>query len=193
MGWTSYHAKEYKRNGKIDICKELDEHYWQYGDENRYNVLKSSMVGNIYYAAVRNNETKEVFAAIFKTGVQMNDYYNFSYKDMDETVVPCYYDCPKGILDILTPTDNENANYWRGACHKHRENKNLLGRLKRSGKTIVVEDYDKNKVYLKPAAGWIVGHKKPSVNWRILDEDKNFTNRYYRDSHILSLGFKEVK
>lgn len=193
MGWTSYHAKEYKRNGKIDICKELDEHYWKYGDENRYDVLKSSMIGSIYYAAVRNNETEEVFAAVFRTGVQMDDYYNFSYKDMDETVIPCYYDCPKGILDLLTPTDNENANFWRKACHNRREKKNTLNRLKRNGKTIVVRDYNDKKVYLKPAHGWISGHKKPSLNWRILDEDKNLTNRYYRDSYVLNLDYKEVK
>ena len=109
------------------------------------------MVGSTYYGAIQrlvkyagNNEKgeriyvprseneKSIFAAIFLTSTDAKDYYNFSYKEMDETVGPCYYDCPKGILDLLTPTNNEWANNWRTKCREQLEKKknpNSLNKL----------------------------------------------------------------
>ena len=49
----------------------------------------------------------------------MKDYYNFAYKDMDESYGPCQCDCPKGILDLLSPTENEYALQWRKACYEN--------------------------------------------------------------------------
>ena len=37
-------------------------------------------------------------------------------KTMDETMGPFYYDCPKRILKMLSPTDNEAALEWRRKC-----------------------------------------------------------------------------
>ena len=143
MGWTSYHAAHYK-NGKIDSKAECDS-YWLDGlNAGHFEVVKSAMVGNTYYGAIKpllkhngvdeNGKDKyesipehkqEVFAVVFLTSVDMKDYHNFSYKDMDETVGPCYYDCPKSILDILSPTDSEYAIKWREKCYEQIEkNKN---------------------------------------------------------------------
>ena len=137
MGWTSYNASFYK-NGSIDRKAECDS-YWS-GNNDQYTVLKSAMVGSTYYAAIRVNkkpvrdeeghivkdasgnwimqevQDPAVFAAVFLTSTNMKDYYNFSYKDMDEAVLPGCYDCPAGILKLLTPTDNELALEWRAMC-----------------------------------------------------------------------------
>ena len=135
MGWTEYHATYYK-NGKVDRKAELDVMYnWE--DENRkVEVLKSSMVGSTYYAAIKSlnktNGYERICAAICLTSTNMKDYYNFAYKDMDETCGPYQYDCPKGILDLLSPTDNEYANAWRKACYDNiekKKNPNALGKL----------------------------------------------------------------
>lgn len=157
MGWTSYRATHYKWVGKgikrsyvVDRKAECDAYFMEGLNRGYYDVLKSSMVGSVYYAAVKplqryskdddgneiivdipTNEQK-VFGAVFLTSTDSKDHFNFSYKDMDESYGPCYYDCPKGILDLLTPTDNEYANNWRAKCREQLEKKknpNALSKL----------------------------------------------------------------
>ncbi len=146
MGWTSYNATYYK-NGKIDRKAECDAYFMEGLNKGHFKVLKSAMVGSVYYAAVTNlkrcvkengeyvmsngeyvredvpEEEREVWAAIFLTKTDMKDYYNFYYKDMSEDMLPGYYDCPKGILDLLSPTENENALEWRKKCREQLEKK----------------------------------------------------------------------
>lgn len=141
MGWTSYHATHYK-NGKVDRKAECDAYFMEGLNRGYYEVLKSSMVGSTYYAAVKplkryskdisENEIivdipineQQVFGVVFLTSIDSKDYHNFSYKDMEESMGPCYYDCPKGILDLLSPTDSEWANNWRTKCRERIEKKN---------------------------------------------------------------------
>ena len=145
MGWTSQHATHYK-NGKIDRKAECDAYFMEGLNAGFYEVLKSSMVGSTYYAAIKPlkkyganescvdipEEEQEVFAAIFLTSTDVKDYFNFSYKDMDESYGPYAQNCPKGILDLLTPTESEYANNWRKACRENitkRNNPNSLSKL----------------------------------------------------------------
>lgn len=150
MGWTEYHATYYK-NGKIDRKAECDAYFVEGLNRGFYELLKSSMVGSTYYAAVRplkrsggKDENGEyiyvdipeneqiVFAAVFLTSTNAKDYYNFAYKNMDESCGPCECECPKGILDLLTPTENEFANGWRKRCYENlrkKKDKNSLGKL----------------------------------------------------------------
>lgn len=119
MGWTSYHAGYYK-NGKIDRKAECDDVFTWDNNGQKCTVLKSAMVGSVYYAAVKiqneNTGFDGVVGAVVLTSVDNKDYYNFAYKDMTEDMLPYYFDCPKGILNLLTPTDNESANEWRAKC-----------------------------------------------------------------------------
>lgn len=133
MGATFYHATHYKKNGTVDRKAECDA---LINSENRIykrEVLKSSMVSSIYYAAVRRTDKKtnesKVVAYIFVTyGRDKRDpYFNFGYKDMDETIHPFYYDCSKGILDLLDETEDEMAITWRNLCRK-----NLIEKKKKS-------------------------------------------------------------
>ena len=120
MGWTGIHATHY-RGGKINRKAEMDER-WTQTEHDGYpelTVLKSSMVGSVYYAAIqikRNGIIESVFATTALTSSNMREYFNFLYKDIDETAGPYDCKCPKGILDLLTPTDNEYANEWREKC-----------------------------------------------------------------------------
>ena len=137
MGWTSYHATHYK-NGKIDRKAECDAYFMDGLNKGHFEVLKSAMVGSTYYAAVQGivknvgkNESGEniyeplpenertTFGIVFLTSTDRKDYFNFSYKEMSESMGPYSYDCPKGILDLLSPTDNEYANEWRKACYEN--------------------------------------------------------------------------
>lgn len=132
MGWTSYNAWNYKQvagRTTVDRKAECD----RICNDSCNVVLKSAMVGKVYYAAVKRfarwdwNTEKVmplpdnehiVYAVVFVTSVDMKDYNNFSYKDMDETVLPYYYDCPASILKLLSPTDCERAKQWRAKCYE---------------------------------------------------------------------------
>ena len=147
MGWTSYHATYYNKHGEIDRKRECDA-YWLEGlNRGYFEVIKSSMVGATYYGAIRalkrrtkNNTVEDipeneqsVFGVVFLTKTDCRSYYNFCYKDMDETMGPYAYDCPAGVLSTLTDTDNENAIEWRNKCREslfskkeYRKNRSIL-------------------------------------------------------------------
>lgn len=149
MGWTSYCAQTKYKNGKIiiDRKEECDNRFNQNivtHDSNKiigkYEVLKSAMVGSTYYAAIKQTkfateaeeENSIVFAVVCLTSTNLKEYYNFSYKEMDETCGPYQFDCPKSILDLLSPTDNEYALEWRNRCYevlKEKKNPNSLSNL----------------------------------------------------------------
>ena len=153
MGWTSYHATHYDRKGNIDRKAECDGYFEEGLNTGHYKVVKSAMHGSTYYGAVKplirytgrdendnptyeplpeEEQNKSVFAVVFLTSVDKKDYFNFSYKDMSETMGPFYYDCPKSVLDVLSPTDNEDALKWRAKCRERIEKKkdsNSLSKL----------------------------------------------------------------
>ena len=119
MGWTTYLATKYKKNGTVDRKAELDQ-YWS-GD--MHEILKSAMVGSTYYAAVKNKDTGEVFAAVFLTSSGGKDHHNFGYKPMTESCGPTEAKCPTGILALLTETKNEFALRWREKCRRYHADK----------------------------------------------------------------------
>ena len=139
MGWTWYHATHYK-NGKIDRKAECDAYFNEGLNAGWYRIEKSALVGTVYYAAIRKlrrfvpgtngKETEAipeseqtVFGVVFLTGTNVKDYYSFGYKDMDESMCPFYFDCPAGIIKLLSPTDNESANEWRERCRSRAAEK----------------------------------------------------------------------
>ena len=125
MGWTSYRATKYKKDGTVDKKAELDA-YWL---EDRHELLKSAMVGSTYYAAVRVKDTGEVFAAVFLTESRREHGHNFAYKPMSESCGPTEAKCPKGILALLTEADNDYAAEWRDKCRQYHANKELFEKL----------------------------------------------------------------
>ena len=125
MGWTHCFDGRLKPNGSVDRRYECDRLCtWCRKDEHGNvissgEVLKSSMVGSTYYAAVRNKDGK-VWAAIFQTcGRTKWDGSLWGYKDMDETVGPWEDKCPASILALLSPTDSISANEWRERCRRN--------------------------------------------------------------------------
>lgn len=117
MGWTSYHASEYRR-GNVNRKAECDK-LWIQTEHDGYpelKVLKSTMKGSTYYAAVQNVTKGVTFGVVVLTNVNSKDYYNFAYKEMDETCGPGQSECPDSILKLLSPTDSEYALAWRKRC-----------------------------------------------------------------------------
>ena len=124
MGWTSYNVpKPVNRKTECDKASTWDE------ERSSCRVLKSVMKGSVWYGACEytNKTTGEskVFGCVSLTAVDNKEYDNFAIKQMDETMCPCYNDCPSGILKLLSPTENDYALKWRKACEAHNANENF--------------------------------------------------------------------
>jgi hypothetical protein len=196
MGWTSYNATNYK-NGKIDRVKEVEDQLkWGEDCPNKYTVLKSALVGSTVYSAIErtHKETgeRQVFATIFLTSTNMKDYYNFSYKDMDETCGPNESKCPLSILKLLTPINQEWANSWRERCYKYHASKKSPINLNKFpiGTKIKMPYWDKEKaefLTLIKTNGRQYGKKNPI--WISYDLDRPYK---YSTSQINSCGFEVI-
>lgn len=185
MGWLEYRADHYK-NGKVDRKAEMDSKYNWEDESRKVEVLKSSMVGSTYYAAVKSfNKTNGyecVTAAICLTSTNNKDYYNFAYKGMDESCGPYKYDCPKGILDLLTPTENEFAKEWRKACYENiaaKKNPNSLGRLPVGSKIKYTLPYDTT-------------HRKAGTELILTKVQKAWSNRSYWTDYYYRYSSKMI-
>ena len=116
MGWLYYNSVNLKPNGQVDRKKEIDG-----GFSEGYTVIKSVMVGSVYYGAIRKDGTGEVFGCVCLTSSDKKGGFNFGYKSMDETCGPYEKKCPLSILNLLTPTDDEWANEWRKQCRAYHK------------------------------------------------------------------------
>lgn len=138
MGWTFYTAKEEYKNGRWIVNRKAEcDNMMEFSERNpdtgkrtrRSMVLKSAMVGSTYYAAVRfttfdadeNAKIDLVYASVIRTSSNRKDHCNFGYKAMHEDMGPHQCKCPKSILDLLTPTNNEFALAWRENCRRNIE------------------------------------------------------------------------
>lgn len=126
MGWTGYAVTPGHERAEIEKFINFEN------DESRYRAVYLTQKGTTWYAAVevtlanKDAETcsfevdadgKYVFAAVFLTRRDPDGLW--FYKDMDETVGPFYYQAPKKLLDMLSPTTNDSARKWRENCARH--------------------------------------------------------------------------
>ena len=173
MGWYGKFASHYK-NGRIDRKAECDAE-WE--NDKKYKLLKSALVGAVWYGAVQKGD--EVFAVVCLTSI---DDGEIMIKDMDETMGPFQYDCPKSILKLLTPTDNECANKWRAKCEEKRQLRRELDKLPVGTKILVKSDWE-----------WQDGEKE-----HVLTKHNNGRTGWIRNNHytsksdIVSLGYEVV-
>jgi hypothetical protein len=117
MGWTSLSKPAGMSTREVF---EREFNFSREGGDQKGTVLDCSVKGNVAYLAYeRMTPThRYVYAIVCLIRRSRKDTFNFSYKDMDETMGPYYYDCPARILSLLTPTDNEEARQWREKCWK---------------------------------------------------------------------------
>ncbi len=111
MGWSSLYKP------KHETTREWVKS--NYSSED-YEVIDVAAKLTEVYAAVKNKKTQEVFALILLVH-HSRGYHNFSYKSMDEFCGPGATNCPKRILELLTPLTKENdpngwAEKWRNDC-----------------------------------------------------------------------------
>lgn len=130
MGWTYTNKSSLNSAGNYIKDNLLT---WN-NPEYQYKVLDGGVVKfRTYYGAVEKINLKtgqrDVFAVVILLNYCRKDYYNFGYKDMDESMGPYEDNCPKRILELLTPTDNKNANDWRERCWKKINSKKSMPKI----------------------------------------------------------------
>lgn len=123
MGWTWLHVDK-DQHGKIDRKKVMDEQFSTGGDSS-LEVVKSRMVGVIWYAAVKwmDKITFEsvTYGVAAVTSLNNQEYCNFGYKDTKETEGIYYHDCPVTILELLDEPEDQKGLYWRNACYANHK------------------------------------------------------------------------
>ena len=149
MGWDFHHEiAPYDRRA---ICRR--------DISDKYEVVKDAVVGTTYYAALRCKETGVVHALIVLTRIDRNDYCNFGMKWLGEDSGPFECDCPKAILELLSPTDNKYALEWREACWaKVHEPKDDTLRKAEIGTTL--------RVWLGNGDMWLVEKRAPAFQFK---------------------------
>lgn len=178
MGWITKNAANLK-NWKVDRKAEIMDIF----NTEDYAVIGISGVGSTYYMAVQERSTDKVFAVVVLTKVSNENHLNpqFGYKIMDEYQGPVQAKCPKSILKLLPPTDNEFAKNWRQKCWNYA-NALKLGDLP-EGSIIRVEWSDDD----------IKEYKKKKYRRRYRWFNVNNPDRYITSQRLNSVGWKLLK
>ena len=121
MGWTGTYIGRCPK-GAERIAEAVRQEGVEWSDEKRgiiAKVIDSALVGSTVYCAVHYiNEEKnidEVYGCVILTHYKRGNG-EFTTKAISETMGPGDIDCPKRILEKLSPTDREFAIKWRERC-----------------------------------------------------------------------------
>lgn len=112
MGWITFNKP--KHISPSDYFRD------SFKNEPNHELLDIAIVKRMTaYMAVRLKDTNEVIALVYLL-TYSNSWDNFGYKDMSEFAGPVQSECPKRILELLTPlSDSEDNNWarnWRERC-----------------------------------------------------------------------------
>jgi len=114
MGWTFIHRRK-DVSAKQMIQKEYDGH----------TIALSGVHDGAIYGAYTREDGKTI-GIVFLIEHVKNDFYNFGYKEIDETCGPLATNCPRHILNKLSPVEDlyietrlVRAQKWRTACREN--------------------------------------------------------------------------
>lgn len=116
MGWTFDH-----KDKEVKVIDFFKERFFHDNEKSKGEVIdggvKNFKTAYMAYKITDKITNKfEIFALVCLLSYKPKDFYNFGFKDMDETCGPNESDCPEKIMKLLTPTDNEYALRWRERC-----------------------------------------------------------------------------
>lgn len=113
MGWITFNKP--KHITPTEYFKDM------FANEPNHELLDIAIVKRTQcYMAVKLKDTGEVIALVYML-TYARGYYNFGYKSMSEFCGPGIDECPKRILKLLSPLNDENdpngwAREWRKRC-----------------------------------------------------------------------------
>jgi hypothetical protein len=109
MGW--YGCERPRGTKDIDFFQK--ECGWE-KEDSYCRILDAARNGSTVYlkVEVKHDNKVERYALVCLTRWSQ-DFFNFTYKPIEESMGPCDYHCPLRILDGLTEPANEYAAEWR--------------------------------------------------------------------------------
>lgn len=111
--------------GKNRIEAAIQQEGYNYKDGDRSSgVLDSALVGSTVYLAVHHEDKSKGIDLVYGVVILTRyEDHEFMTKPIGEDSGPYSYDCPRRILKLLSPTDNEYALQWRSLCEKRHKGK----------------------------------------------------------------------
>lgn len=93
-----------------------------------YTPIKSRVVGNHIWSAVRNDATGDVFVNLSLIAKERGG--GWGHKSMGEDAGPYYHDCPMSILALCTAPVGKYASEWREKVREYHAAKQAKPKLK---------------------------------------------------------------
>ena len=129
MGWTFVHKEKDKTI--LEFFKgEFNGEHSKVVDCAVVN-LKTAYLA---YEITRPDKPRQVVGIVCLLDYVPKDWFNFGYKDVEESMGPCECDCPEKILKQLTSDDlnpiSDWASKWRQKCWQNIEQKKARPSLK---------------------------------------------------------------
>ena len=155
MGWLSYTIHTSPKKEMDRIYGDFKANTFEVTEngntfQRTAQMLRSFLYGNEYYGAIKvidhlpEGDREFITAAVDKIWYSPRSYKteNFGYKSMGESMGPYLDHCPKTILELLTPTDNEYAIEWRKRQWDRIHKTEALNKLPVGSKIKVKAQYD---------------------------------------------------
>lgn len=151
MGWTFPYSTT-SRDQVVDYLLR------EYGDPGLCEIIDHSRRGNVLYAVFHHHPKDYRFIVVFllqgpSPRARRQGDRTWGYKDMDESMGPCYYGCPERLLR-QSDVHDEQAVAWREACRQQRVTNARLRHLSRqlqAGQILqVAAGWDANGQRMKP-------------------------------------------
>ena len=139
MGWTTVHKP---------VGTSVDSFFDKEFAGSSIEFVGKGCLKNFseYYRACYNKKTNTYFALVCRIHFERDSYYNFSFKDMDESEGPYFYNCPKRIMDIIERSQpvNDMSKEWRMKVHKVLDTKLDKGKVITFKKPIDFGEFSEN-------------------------------------------------
>jgi hypothetical protein len=119
MGTWSYYHGYHRPLKNSEIKEQLLIHEFSGCKVHHISIPKWGEA----YVAFSNDKLQDpnrIYCAVVKIAV--NNHKEIGFKVMDEECHPYYYNCPKKILNMLSPTTNVHSLEWRKLCYETHTN-----------------------------------------------------------------------
>ncbi len=115
MGWTFPYDTPTRKSIVEDIMGSYNRptEGWHILDQ------RSTCYGRHLWLAIQNPGGSKLVCLFL---LQKSDGL-WGYKAVDESMGPCYYDCPQSVIDAAGPTESKYAQEWRAEVKIARKRK----------------------------------------------------------------------
>lgn len=108
MGWYGFGHKTTVATLRDEVLSDIDA-----GKICTVIGKRQTAYGKRLWLALEHRATGQKFIMLYLLNPS-----NGMIKDIDESMGPCYYDCPTSLFE-LAPTQDKNSLDWRQTCIKH--------------------------------------------------------------------------